>query len=68
MNATAQTHWVYTQKGYEHSVAQGNADSNDRKPGMPVPEIFRITCPASWVQNGWVEEAEGQVDLFELLG
>lgn len=62
-----QTHWVYTQKGYEHIKQKlPNADHKWWEPGKPVPEHYRQSCPMWWTYNGWVEEAvvEGQLTLF----
>jgi len=65
--AHTETCWVYTQKGYEESKESPYLTPNDlelRKPGMPVGEYYRQSCPMWWVYNGWVTEAEGQLTLF----
>lgn len=61
-----ETYWTYTQEGYDYMLRKGVSPDNltTRKPGMPVPEYFRQTCPMWWVYNGWVEEAQGQLTLF----
>lgn len=60
-----ETCWVMTQKGYEHLKKKGISPETlaRRMPGMPVENYFK-SCPMWWVHNGWVEEAEGQLQLF----
>lgn len=33
----------------------------------PVPVEYRKHAPKHWVDNGWVEELDGQIDLFDLV-
>lgn len=33
----------------------------------PVPAEYRKRAPKHWVDNGWVEELDGQIDLFDLV-
>jgi hypothetical protein len=64
------TCWVYTQKGYDLLVSEQVSDAESRKPGTPVAEHYRKSCPTWWVVNGWVEEAGGHQIQYakEVLG
>lgn len=58
--ATANTHWVYTEAGYERSKQSkylSEAELERRKPGMEVTGYYHNRCPIKWVQEGWVREA-----------
>lgn len=55
-HASTGSHWVYTQKGCDHYDANYKGEHEKRKPGQPVPECYRQSCPATWVENGWVME------------
>lgn len=50
------TCWVYSQKGYDYLAKKLISHIADCMPGMPVPEMFRLSCPQWWTYNGWVEE------------
>ncbi|WP_127580890.1 hypothetical protein [Paenibacillus koleovorans] len=67
MNRTAQKghHWVWTDlteslRGIKYP------ETDIRLSGQPVHEHYLTTCPLSWVEKGYVREAQidGQLELF----
>ena len=48
----AKTYWVWTE------IAEGRYA--DRKDGTPIWEMYRQTVPTSWVDKGYVREADGE--------
>lgn len=52
----ALSEWVYS----EVSIERFRLDK-------PIPIEYCKYAPKHWVDNGWVEELDGQIDLFDLV-
>lgn len=52
----ALSEWIYSEVAIERFRLK-----------IPIPIEYRKYAPKHWVDNGWVEELDGQIDLFDLV-
>lgn len=72
VNKSTQTHWQWTaaaERKWQHH------DTESRRAGEMLTHlddrgyrVKRVAIPLSWVQKGYVQEAEGeQIDLLDII-